>query len=156
MITQSQLKLILDYDPLTGEFQWRKNGKTAGWIHKTKNNCYIRINIGKNKYRAHRLAFLYMTGELPSLDVDHIDGNGTNNKWCNIRSASKILNRRNSKIQSNNTSGLNGVSWNKRLSKWEVRICKKNIGYTTNIFEAACMRFSMQNNTEYFTDRHGR
>ena len=116
----------------------------------------MRINIGKKKYRLHRLAFLYMTGELPSGDIDHIDANGLNNKWSNLRDVSRSINRRNARIPSNNTSGVTGVNWNKTLIKWEIRLCGKNIGYANNIFDAACIRFSVQNNVTSFTDRHGR
>ena len=156
MITQSQLKSILHYNPVTGNFRWKKNNKIAGWVDHTLHTDYIRINIGKKKYRVHRLAFLYMTGEFPIGDIDHIDADGLNNKWYNLRSVSRSTNRRNSAISNNNTSGITGVNWHKRLMKWEVRICGKRIGCANNLFDAACIRFSAQNDAKYFTDRHGR
>ena len=50
MINKAQLKSILHYNPITGNFRWKKNNKIAGWIHPTTHTNYMRINIGKKKY----------------------------------------------------------------------------------------------------------
>ena len=156
MINQAQLKSILHYNPITGDFTWKKNNKIAGSVHPKVNTSYSRININKKGHSAHRLAFLYTTGEFPKGQVDHIDANGLNNKWLNLRDVSSSMNRRNARMQSNNTSGITGINWHKTLMKWQVRLCGKHMGYADNIFEAACIRFSAQNNVTSFTDRHGR
>lgn len=155
MLTQAQLKSILHYNPDTGLFA-RSNGRIAGTIEKKKSTNYIRINIHKKTYRAHRLAFLYMEGKLPPEDVDHINGNGEDNRWSNLRSVSSSINRRNSAMSSTNTSGIAGVSWHKRCNKWEVRLLRKSIGHASTIFEAACIRISALNKDKTFTDRHGK
>lgn len=84
MLTQSELKNKLTYNPETGLFG-RKN-KIAGSL---RPNGYIQIGINKKLFRAHRLAFLYMTGEWPKSDVDHIDMDRKNNKWANLREADR-------------------------------------------------------------------
>ena len=73
-------------------------------------------------------------------EVDHIDGNKTNNKIENLRAATKSQNQHNSKINKNNKSGVKGVCWDKRKNKWksQVALNKKNyyLGHFDNIEQA--------------------
>lgn len=130
MLTQENLKEILYYDPISGIFVWLKPnngyncrikpGDIAGGLHKYYKKCrtsYIRIRINRKFYLAHRLAFLYMTGNIPKY-IDHKDNNGLNNKWENLRKASKRDNSANVLIQENNTSGYKGVTFDKSRNKW--------------------------------------
>ena len=90
-----------------------------------KSRCqlaYIKISINKKPYQGHRLAFLYMTGKFPHDLTDHIDGNGTNNKWNNLRLANRLQNLANRKINTNNTSGFKGVYFDKRDKRYYARI----------------------------------
>jgi hypothetical protein len=103
MITQLELKELLDYNQDTGIFVWKinRNGGAkardiAGSIH---HEGYIRIQINKKIYAGHRLAWLYVYGSFPKLKIDHIDGNPSNNKICNLRLASDVENARNRKIK---------------------------------------------------------
>lgn len=147
MITQEYLKSILEYDPETGLFIWLNKpskfgpniiGKIAGCVH---NKGYYHICIKNKMYLSHRLAWLYMTGEWPSEDIDHKDGDGFNNRWCNLREATDSQNLGNQKKHSNNTSGFKGVSWDKQAQKWMVRIQingkPKFLGYVINPSEGA-------------------
>lgn len=132
MLTQEYLRSILDYNPETGVFTWLENvdrpkewntrwaGKQAG----TKCvNGYISISTLAKKSRmlAHRLAFLYMEGEIPE-QVDHINGIRNDNRWENLRAVDNFINSRNQKLRNTNTSGYNGVYWCKRRNLWYVRI----------------------------------
>ena len=78
--------------------------------------------IDKRPYLAHRLAWLYVMGEFPKNDIDHVDTNGCNNKISNLRLATKSQNGANSKLPKNNTSGYKGVTWAKRNKKWMAQI----------------------------------
>lgn len=110
-LTVERLKQVLAYNPADGAFTWisktSKNatdlvGKTAGAVDSTG---YIRIWIDGKRYVAHRLAWLYMTGDWPSNLVDHRDTIKTNNVWSNLREATNSENKANGKSYKK-TSGL--------------------------------------------------
>jgi hypothetical protein len=125
-ITAERLREVLDYDPSTGLFRWRMSlgaravtGEIAG---SQKPSGYICINVDGVRYRAHRLAWLYMTGEHPPLMVDHKDNVRNHNQWDNLRLATNQENGRNSRKKRFNTSGHKGVFWSKQRSKWCAKI----------------------------------
>lgn len=149
-ITQEELKKSLRYDPETGVFRWAVNrgrllsGNVAGYVSISNMKQYIKIRINYKNYYGHRLAWLYMTGEWPENEIDHIDGNGTKNEWVNLRSVNRADNMKNSRRQSNNTSGFCGIWWHRKNRKWvsEIMVNQKkiNIGSFDNIFDAVCSR----------------
>lgn len=94
--------------------------KPLGYIEKS--NGYVRITFGRKKLYAHRLAWQLMTGDVPSMQIDHINGDRTDNRWQNLREASQYENCLNSKKRSDNASGHKGVSWSKSSNKWLGRI----------------------------------
>lgn len=124
-ITQKELKKLIKYDKKTGEFFSFAVNRNVGHVG-TKG--YLFVNVKGKRYRAHRLAWFYVTGEWPDI-VDHIDGNITNNKWKNLRQVNNQENQRNTKIHSHNTSGHMGVRWCKSTSKWRavIRVDSKEI-----------------------------
>lgn len=162
-ITQEELKQLLHYDPDTGMFMWKvtrggvKIDDIAG--HKCIKNTKFYVIIGLNNriYRAHRLAWFYMTGYWPD-EVDHEDGNGTNNKWDNLRDVDRQGNCRNMRLHNHNTSGLSGVSWRSQRNKWRSYITvnnkQMNLGHYNDFFEAVCIRKSTENKLG-FHGNHG-
>jgi len=90
------------------------------------------IGIGGRTHYAHRLAFLYMLGELPPNQVDHINRNRTDNRWVNLRAATHSDNCRNH-TPGANSSGVTGVYFFKRTGGWMVAIgvngVNKHLGY---------------------------
>lgn len=117
LLTADRLRELLHYDPATGLFTWRRNrqrvkaGDVAG--HLEKDRSYIFIVIDGATHRAHRLAWLYMTGEYVT-EVDHEDLDRSNNRWSNLRDATRSQNRANMTRQRNNTTGFKGVYYDKR------------------------------------------
>ena len=142
-ISQVELKKELTYDPSTGIFisnraiKGRFKGAVCGCVDK---DGYIQIRIHKVLYRAHRLAFLYMTGKLPKKDVDHINQIRADNRWENLRDANATINSRNSKLYKTNKSGVPGVRFIKSRGRWRSEICVnyRNIflGYFKTIQDA--------------------
>ena len=112
VVTQARLKEMLSYDPLTGVFLWRvdRGGKKAGETAGCKKRTYIAISVDGCIYRAHHLAWFYMTGEWPDPFVDHRDLNKHNNAWVNLREATKSQNQANIGLIKSNVSGFKGVS----------------------------------------------
>lgn len=174
LITQEELKHRLTYYPKTGIFKWTGKGRPIGsriqkgqiagsvYIQKHNGKKYISILIKKRKYSAHRLAFLYMTGDWPKHQSDHADCNGMNNKWSNLRDIKGIDNERNKRLQSNNSSGISGVQWNPRMKKYQVRIGiggtprkRKYLGTFDDFFEACCARKAAELKYGYSKD-HGK
>ena len=89
MLTQSELKSLLHYDPETGLFTWiapLSNRVQVGDVCSTVAPIgYILIGVRGQKLYAHRLAWLYMTGEWPENQIDHINCVKTDNRWANLR-----------------------------------------------------------------------
>jgi hypothetical protein len=142
-ITQDELKAVLRYDPESGEFFWlhstrnTKIGAKAGCI----SHGYIAIRISRVLYLAHRLAWIYVYGENPELQVDHINLNRADNRIVNLRLATHSDNKRNEGVRKNNRSGFKGVGWDVRSNKWQAR-CYVNgkthhLGFFTDPAKAA-------------------
>jgi len=110
MITHERLIELLHYDPKTGEFRWAKSrrgakrGAVAGSI---KKDGHMVITLDREAYAAARIAFFYMTKRWPSPEADHADRDGLNNKWENIREATRVQNGSNR--MSRNKTGLKGI-----------------------------------------------
>lgn len=128
MLTQERLKELFNYDPDTGKFTRRDCGRTwkagsvAGSLNKTLNYFYIEID--RKKYKASRLAWLYVYGEMPKNDIDHINRIRTDDRIENLRDVTKSYNMKNCAVKKSNTSGFLGVSFCKDIKKWRARIKK--------------------------------
>ncbi len=107
-----ELKEAVAYDSETGLFHWLiTTGRVkAGSIAGSKNHDgYVRINVLGKNYAAHRLAWYFITGEFPESDLDHINRVRDDNRQCNLRLATKVLNAVNRSKLKNNKSGVTGV-----------------------------------------------
>jgi hypothetical protein len=135
-VTRARLRALLYYDAQTGEFHWLKRmsariraGDLAGTLTE---DGYRRIWIEGRQYRAHRLAWLYMTGEWCPLLIDHRDGNPSNNRWSNLRKATLSQSNANRRVPRNNRCGLKGVS--RKGSGWRAAIHKNKRKHYLGIF----------------------
>ena len=147
-----ELKKRLDYDPVSGSFTWiysdgikyrAKAGSFAGSIKPYRSGTkYLTILLLGKRHYAHRLAWLYVHGSLPSenMCIDHIDGDGLNNSITNLRVVDKLGNSKNRRITSKNKSGKLGVFFASREGKWAARIGvngnKKHLGYFEHLKDA--------------------
>src|SRR5882762_7480724 len=123
-LTAERLRELLVYDPLTGFFTNRVQRGVRGPIgarcgHYDKDG-YLIIQINSQKFRAGRLAFLYMTGRWP-IEADHKDGVRDNDAWLNLRECTRCENVANSE-RPLGESGLRGVKFDSKTSTWRARV----------------------------------
>ncbi|BCD83620.1 hypothetical protein PSm6_00270 [Pseudomonas solani] len=118
--THEQILLAIYYDPETGLFKKPKGELTGGC---SARGGYLSIYICGARFRAHRLAWFYMTGEWPKQEIDHINGDRKDNRFSNLRTCTHQQNNHNQPIRKTNTSGIKGVYWNKRQRKWRGQVC---------------------------------
>ena len=120
-LTQARLLEILCYDKLTGQLTWKVNRGRAFKGHKAGSlgdNGYIYIGIDGGSYLAHVVIWLMVKGYIPEHDIDHKNRIKDDNKWDNLREATRQCNILNSTMQKNNTSGVTGVSMCKKSGKF--------------------------------------
>ncbi len=139
-----ELRALLAYDGSTGVFTWRichkRRPNQAGTIAGCSDpRGYRQIRIGKKLYWAHRLAWLYMTGAWPTGEVDHINGDKSNNAFSNLRDGTKSQNMQNLRgpMCSNKTSGLLGAHWSHHLGKWKSSITVNGQSKYLGLFPSA-------------------
>lgn len=162
-LTQSRLKELVHYDPLTGVFTWLvalsnrvKVGDVIGCLN---GEGYLYGRVDGPLYLIHRLAFLYITGAFPPEDVDHENHDRADNRWTNLRHATRTENLQNQRLSQRSTSGHTGVHWCKDRKKWlaHVRVNgkSKHLGYFTKKSDAVQTRKAA--NVKYgFHANHGK
>ncbi|MBK9496425.1 MAG: HNH endonuclease [Xanthomonadales bacterium] len=127
-----QLKSMVSYDPDTGHFyrvgyshpsQSHRVGTRADTFHDEKGRRYRLVRVFGERYTAHRLAWLFVHGTFPANMIDHINGDGEDNRIVNLREATHSDNARNRCISKRNMSGFKGVDFRPDGKKWRASIC---------------------------------
>lgn len=108
------------YDPETGHFTRLSDQRRMG---RPDRKGYLTATVSPFSVRLHRLAWLYMTGSWPTKEIDHINGVPGDNRWVNLRECTHPQNNHNQSLRRNNTSGVKGVSWNRKARRWHVQVC---------------------------------
>lgn len=138
-VDQATLRWLLHYDVETGLFTWavtRTGSARAGTVAgSTDGHGYTQIKIGGRLYKAHRLAWTYMTGKQPPDEIDHRDGVRSNNAWRNLRPASRQQNAENKSLPSTNTSGYRGVTWSKKVGMWQAQLGHRGRSFFLGYFD---------------------
>lgn len=169
------LRSVLDYDRETGFLFWKARPESlfsrerlcrswnARWAGKralsaTDSLGYFRGPIFGRNFRAHRVAWAIETGEWPA-QIDHINGDRSDNRFCNLRASSPAENAKNKRLNSNNSSGVLGVSWSVRDRRWVAQVMaggkRINLGGFPSIKEAAAARAAASVKFG-FHENHGR
>lgn len=127
---KNKIEAFIQYDHESGVFtRMGKNGVWKKTGSKGKNNC-VEVSITGTSYKAHRLAWAWMTGEQPPSGIDHIDGDPSNNQWVNLREANQFQNMRNADVVRKIYDLPRGVTPSKqKIPKFRARIQvgKKNV-----------------------------
>lgn len=174
-LTHNEVAQLLRYEPDTGKLFWlvrhpsmfSAGVRSAEWSAAKWNTRYAGkeafTTVSANGYKqgkilgdgqqAHRLMWLLQTGEWPEADVDHINGVRTDNRWTNLRAATRAENNRNRVSHRIATSRFLGVCWAQREGKWRATIKAhdglKHIGYFDSE-EAAAHAYD-----QWAMDKHG-
>jgi hypothetical protein len=146
-LTAARLRELLDYNPETGVFAWkvrksirRSVGATAGTVQVSNAGSYKRVSIAIDyaRYKAHRLAWLYVYGEWPAGVIDHINGDSMDNRIANLRDTNQFANLQNLKrVRSDSRTGVQGVGYDARRRKYTASIRAFNKRYRLGSFETA-------------------
>lgn len=149
-LSAEALRIYFRYNPDTGEFFRFYDNKPTGRI---TTNGYRQIFVFGKRYMAHRLAWLYMYGEWPEDQLDHINQVRDDNRIANLRPATNKQNGENIRKFKHNTSGRSGVRWVSRRGAWEasIRHHKKliHLGTHPTIIDAVAARIRAER--ELFT-----
>jgi hypothetical protein len=144
----TSLSDLLFYDSELGELRWKVTrkgrgcvaGTVAGTVNRRKDTSYKHVMVHGKKLLAHRVIWELCFGPIPDgMQIDHIDGNGLNNRIDNLRLVSPSLNQRNRRLSNNNTSGHVCIRPHKSGS-FQVQVATKYIGSYPSINEAIAAR----------------
>lgn len=166
---------FLDYDRETGALTWRERdrrwfkterawriwntrfaGKAAG---APDAKGYLRISIFRISYKAHRLAYLIVTGEWPPAQIDHENHVRSDNRWANLRPATNVENGRNVSLCARNTSGATGVHWHRGCRKWCAQINVSGVSRHLGLFTSKDAAIAARKVAEIdlgFHENHGK
>jgi len=130
----AQFSEYLSYDPETGDIRWIKRPGRRGAIGEIAGNIdrkgYRRISFKGRSYQGHRVAFILFLGEWPKGEIDHINGQRSDNRWRNLREASRSVNGQNIHgPMAHNTSGFLSVYFHRKNRRWaaQIKVNKKSI-----------------------------
>jgi len=157
LITHSQLTEELHYNKETGIFirikakPRVKIGDIAGFYEK---KGYVSIRLNGRTYKAHRLAWMYVYGEMPNQQIDHINGIRDDNSVNNLRIATQSENLRNTKIRADNKAGIKGVNIHKGrwIARCQINNVRINLGSfdTKELAKAAYDNYAKKNHGEFY------
>lgn len=169
------LHALFSYDPETGKFFWKERsasmdcglmsagwwnaryaGRETGWVDQ---KGYVIIELYNKKCRAHRIAWQMSGRPWTGEQIDHINGDKSDNRISNLRCVSNAENAKNAKIGSRNKSGVVGVCWIERDARWAAHIQvngkTKNLGMFQS-FTDACRARKTAEAELGFHPNHGR
>lgn len=179
--SQEVLRQLLDYDPETGVLRWKERGldlfKDSGWGREyscrawnaryageeafttVNSNGYRHGTIHGRFFSAHRVIWAHVNGHWPMGEIDHINGDRSDNRLANLRSVGPCQNRQNMRRSTRNTTGVVGVGIHKASGKWHARITASrrpiSLGYFDTFEEA--VRARKEGEAKYgFHPNHGR
>jgi HNH endonuclease len=142
VVTAKRVRELFNYEPETGLLTWLvstgNNGVRIGDVAGSRCGRYVQVQVYEQFYSVHWLVWLWMTGCWPAPEVDHRDGDPLNNRWANLREATRSQNTANTVTRGR--SGVKGVYWKETRRKWEAAITvhgeRHSLGLFNNLWDA--------------------
>ena len=152
MMLSNDMRQTFTYDPISGAIdridKSRMRRKHTGTKNMRKDTAYVVLCVDGKKVYGHRVAWMIANGDIPDgMVIDHINGDGIDNRICNLRLVSKSVNQRNRRVI--RAGGLNGVHSHK--NGFQVVIGGDYAGWTKDFFDACCIRKSLELKRGYVT-----
>ena len=149
-LTQKDVRRLFKYDPdtgiLTNKIRRSSNSMKGCEVGSFDKRKYLVTQVSGNYYKVHRLIWLYVYGYMPENFIDHINRNPSDNRLCNLREVTQSCNMRNAKNREDNTSGVQGVHWQKNRKTWFAYITNRGrrhcLGNYKNLHNAVCARLA--------------
>lgn len=153
-VTAADIRAAFSYDPSTGVFRHLDRAiakkSTAGTVNARPAGGYQALCVGHKKVYAHRAAWMHVHGDIPDgLVIDHIDGDGLNNRLVNLRLVTRSINQRNKKA---NAAGLVIFGVYPRRGGFSIHFVGKYVAWVKDFFEACCIRKSLESKHGYLTE----
>ena len=147
ILTQARLKELLAYNPITGIFTRRiapRYGAVGDVFGLSPSKGYLVGTLDGRMYKTHRLVWLYVHGEWPLHQIDHVNHVRTDNRISNLRDVTCAQNHQNRKPHTSISSGHLGVGWHKRDKRWQAHIevdgVSHHLGYYADLNDAITAR----------------
>jgi hypothetical protein len=158
-----RLRDELDYNPETGELSWKSEApESTRKVYEKCRDGYLRLSLTidgiSHRFMAHRIAWFMAHGSHPNGEIDHINGDRSDNRLCNMRDVSRSENCRNAAKRKDNKSGVSGVYWDKTQSFWRAMVRHGGKRHYVGVFadiEEAKRCVDLFRAERGFTERHG-
>lgn len=139
-LTQEAARALFRYDPKSGNLYWRfgppnRIAAHQSGVRRSDGTYSLAVNIGKIHYAAHNIIWVYVTGKKPKGEVDHINRIKCDNRWSNLREASRSQNQANTGLYKNNTTGYRGVSFDKSIGRYRAIFSKNGKNRCLGVFD---------------------
>ena len=169
-----EISAVLRHEGDTGELYWKRRPKELSpserqwksWNTRFEGKvAFTHVQEGYrvgcvlgHRFLAHRVCWLLHYGEWPKFNIDHIDGDGLNNRLSNLRDVEQAVNTKNSRKRLDNRSGVTGVYWITSRQKWQASVNVngkfRHLGFFDEIDVAAGVRQQAMIGLG-FSERHG-
>ncbi len=152
----AKIEELFVYNPETGELSWKpRRDKLGRLITRCRGRAgyvgrdgYIQLEIDNKPHKAHRIIWRLMTGEDAPEEIDHVNMIKTDNRWVNLRAASRSQNAANRGVRRDSKVGLKGVRRTKNGKAFTAQFAQRSLG----VFDcpaAASMAFQIAQNSAF-------